>query len=171
MAAVQLTNEQFTQLLQQLQGAGGVTANTGGNGGNTDSTSKSVKPIRPSVDVDSTEGEWAIFDDEWSLYKRMAKLTAIDDIRDNLRQCCSVQLNKILFDLKGAATLNAASEDELLLWIKETAVKGVHMEVHRNTFVQLRQKQGESITKYLGRLKAEASLREFRQSAPASCSL
>ena len=95
MAAVQLSNEQFTELLQKLQTPDG---NGVGNGVGTESTSKSVvKPNRPSVDVDTTEGEWAIFDDEWSRYKRMAKLTAINDIRDNLRQCCTSQLNKILF--------------------------------------------------------------------------
>ena len=142
--SVQLTDDQFAQLLQRVN-AGGGAASTGGNGGNTDSTSKSVKPKRPSVDVDITEGEWAIFADEWDRYKRMAKLTAIDDIRDNLRQCCATQLNKRLFDLKGREALNTASEEELLAWIKETAVKGVHMEVHRNMFAHMRQKQGELI--------------------------
>ena len=173
--AVTLTEAQFTQLMQKLQGAGGGASGADGNGGNvTDSTSKSHSakpPSRPTVDVDTTEGEWAIFEDQWSRYKRMAKLTAIADVRDNLRQCCAIPLNKRLFDLKGPAVLNQASETDLLLWMKQTAVKGVHMEVHRNTFVQLKQKQGETISSYLGRLKAEASLCEFRQAAPDSCSV
>ena len=85
---VQLSDDQFTQLLARLQGAGGGASGAGGNGGSstTDSTSKSAKPPnRPTVDVDTTEGEWAIFEDQWSRFKRMAKLSAIDDIRDNLR--------------------------------------------------------------------------------------
>ena len=101
----------------------------------------------------------------------MARLSTVDEIHDNLRQCCATQLNKRLFDLRGPAPLNSASEEELLGWIKDAAVKGVHMEVHRNTSVQLKQKQGEAINSFLGRLKAEASLCEFRQTAPASCSL
>ena len=75
----------------------------------------------------------------------MAKLTVIEEIRDNLRQCCATQLNKRLFDVKGAATLDAAEEVQLIEWIKEIAVKGVHKEVHRTQFVHCKQKQGESL--------------------------
>ena len=53
------------------------------------------------VKVDTTEGEWALFDDNWSRFKRMANLVNEDEIRDNLRQCCSPSLNKPLFDVKG----------------------------------------------------------------------
>ena len=51
------------------------------------------------------------------------------DIRDNLRQCCANQLNKRLFDVKGVALLNTATEINLLQWIKDIAVKGIHKEV------------------------------------------
>ena len=171
--AVTLSDAQFAQLLKKLQGAGGGATGADGNGASTDSTSKSqaVKPNRPTVEVDTTEGEWAIFEDQWSRYKRMAKLTAVDEIRDNLRQCCASVLNKRLFDLKGPTALNDANEKDLLAWMRQTAVKGVHMEVHRNNFVQLKQKQGETINTFLSRLKAEASLCEFRQAAPTNCSV
>ena len=69
MAAVQLSDAQFNQLLEKLKGAGGGAAGVDGNGGSstTDSTSKSAKPpSRPIVDIDTTDGEWAIFDDQWS---------------------------------------------------------------------------------------------------------
>ena len=112
-----------------------------------------------------------MFEDQWARFKRMAKLTVIEEIRDNLRQCCSPQLNKRLFDVKGAATLNAASEEDLLSWIKEIAVKGVHTEVHRTQFVHCKQKQGESLNSYHGRLKSESKLCDFRVPAPASCSV
>ena len=162
-APIQLTDEQFAQLLLQRYPAptGSGAASTGSN---------SVKPVRPSIDHETTEGEWAVFDDNWARFKRMANLTDVEGIRDNLRQCCSPSLNKRLFDLKSAATLNAASEADLLKWIKEIAVKGVHKEVHRTQFVNLRGKQGESVTAYLGRLKAESSLCDFRVAAPPSCS-
>ncbi len=110
-----------------------------------------------------------MFEDHWDRFKRMSKLTVTADIRDNLRQCCSSSLNKRLFDLKSAATLNSASEDDLLKWMKEVAVKGVHQEVHRTQFVNIRQKQGESVTGYLGRLKSKSSLCDFRVSAPSTC--
>ena len=64
---VQLSADQFTQLLGRL---------AGGTGDAGEHASKSVKPVRPSVDIETTEGEWAIFEDQWSRFKRMAKLTA-----------------------------------------------------------------------------------------------
>ena len=99
----------------------------------------------------------------------MARLTTADEIKDNLRQCCEPQLNKRLFDVKGVATLNQASEDNLLGWIKEIAVKGVHKEVHRTQIVNLKQKQGETISSFYGRLKSEAALCDFVQCAPTTC--
>ena len=156
---VQLSADQFAQLLGRL---------AGGTGNAGEHASKSVKPVRPSVDIETTEGEWAIFDDQWSRFKRMAKLTAIVDIRDNLRQCCTDQLNKRLFDIRGSGALDNASEVELLAWIKEIAVKGVHKEVHRTLLAKLKQKQGESINAYYGKLKAESSLCDLRVAAPAT---
>ena len=157
---VVLSHDQFAQLLGQL---GGGNTNAGEN------ASKSVKPVRPSIDIETTEGEYAIFEDQWSRFKRMAKLTTLVDIRDNLRQCCTDPLNKRLFDIKGAAALNNSNEDELLTWIKGIAVKGVHKEVHRTQLVKLKQKPGESINSYYGKLKAESSLCDLRVAAPATC--
>ena len=163
--AIQLSQEQFAELLGKLQAG----SRDSGNDATPTHPSKAVKPERPSIDIDTTESEWAIFDDKWSRFKRMARLTTADEIRDNLRQCCEPQLNKRLFDVKGVATLNQASEDNLLGWIKEIAVKGVHKEVHRTQFVNLKQKQGETISSFYGRLKSEAALCDFVQCAPTTC--
>ena len=134
---IQLTNEQFQALLSGFQQAA-----VGGGGTNGGSSKSSVKPVRPSVDEDTTEGEWAVFEDNWLRFKRMANLTDVVDIRDNLRQCCSTSLNKRLFDVKGSSTLNSAAEVDLLAWIKDIAVKGVHKEVHKTQFVNLRKSRG-----------------------------
>ena len=157
-APVQLSADQFAALLGRLS-----TGDTG------NASRASVKPVRPTVDVEASESEWQLFDDHWKRYKRMAKLATDEEIRDNLRQCCTEHLNKRLFDIWGGAALNSVSEDNLLKWIKDIAVKGVHKEVHRTQFVKLRQKQGESINSYYGRLKAESSLCELKVSAPATC--
>ena len=161
---IQLSQQQFEQLLGRL------TVRNNEDGAAATASSKSVKPSRPTIDIDTSEGEWSVFEDQWARFKRMANLTDIDGIRDNLRQCCSVQLNKRLFDVKGAATLNAAAEADLLVWIKEIAVKGMHKEVHRTQFVHCKQKQGECLNSYHGRLKAESKLCDFRIPAPATCS-
>ena len=163
---IQLSQQQFEELLGRLGNATGTSNDAGG----TVASSRCVKPERPSIDIDTTEGEWSLFEDNWSRFKRMAKLTDIMDIRDNLRQCCTPQLNKRLFDVKGTAMLNAASEEDLLSWIKDIAVQGVHKEVHRTQFVNCKQKQGERIGVFHGRLKAEAKLCDFRVTAPNNCS-
>ena len=72
---VVLSADQFAQLLGRL---------SGGAGNGDVNASKSVKPVRPSIDIETTEGERAIFDDQWARFKCMAKLTAEVDIRDNL---------------------------------------------------------------------------------------
>ena len=127
---VQLSAAQFAALLERL-----TTTDDGAAASTPKST---VKPVRPSIEVETSESEWQIFEDQWARFKRMAKLSAIVDIRDNLRQCCADLLNKRLFDIRGSAALNNASEQDLLAWIKEIAVKGVHKEVHRNQFVKLK---------------------------------
>ncbi len=162
---VQLSAEQFQDLLTNLRAGPTV----GNNGGNAESTSRPVKAVLPTIDVDTTEGEWDVFEDNWGRYKRMAKLTVITEIRDNLRQCCTIQLNKRLFDVKGPATLNAATEDDLLAWIKEIAVKAMHTEVHRTQFVNCKQKQGENLSAFHGSLKSKSSLCDFRVAAPSTC--
>ena len=161
-----LTDEQFNALLGRV-GVGNTGANTTGD--NAGGSSKSVKPVRPSVDIDTTESDWAVFLDDWKRFKRMAKLTAIVDTRDNLRQCCATQLNKMLFDVKGADILDSATEEDLIGWIKAIAVKGVHKEVHRTTFVSIQQKQGEGGNAYYSRLKSASSLCDFRVAAPSAC--
>ena len=65
--------------------------------------------------------------------------------------------------------MNSVTEANLSAWVKEIAVKGVHKEVHRTQFVRLSQKQGQSLNAYYGSLKAEASLCDFRVSAPSAC--
>ncbi len=170
---IQLTDEQFQQLLQRSitvpNADGNNVTNTDASGGGRSSASKAVKFSRPSIDVETTEGEWAVFKDNWDRFKRMAKLTDVTEIRDHLRQCCAPLLNKRLFDVQGADVLNSASEASLLSWIKDIAVKEVHKEVHRTHFVNIRQKQGEVVNSYYGRLKSESSLCDFRVKSPPTC--
>ena len=132
---IQLSDEQFQALLGACRGAPAASAAPPPNNG----PSRASVPLRPTVDVDITEGEWAVFRDNWSRFKRMANLVTVLEIRDNLRQCCFAPLNKQLFDVKGSDALDSASEADLLPWVKEIAVKGVHKEVHRTQFVRLSQ--------------------------------
>ena len=55
-------------------------------------------------------------------------------IRDELRECCSKQLNTRMVQMYGPTVLGACDGIKLLEMIKAIAVKGVHKEVHRVAF-------------------------------------
>ena len=128
---------------------------------------KPKRPDRPVIEGDLSDSEWSLFLDTWGRYKRMTGLVNTIDIRMELRAACCTEVNKLLFEFVGATTLEGASEEELLAYIKGIAVKGLHKEVHRVNFGKLKQSEGESITHYVARLKAQAALCEF--SVNCSC--
>ena len=72
-------------------GAGG--GGGGGALGARQATFKSSKKLdRPNLDMDTTEGEWGIFEDSWSRYKRMTGLhgRVLQLAQEGARQaCCS----------------------------------------------------------------------------------
>ena len=118
----------------------------------------SKKPDRPALDMDMSEGEWGIFVDGWDRYKRMTALVETEGIRDELRECCSKQLNTRLVQMHGSGSLGSCDEEQLLGYIKAIAVRGVHKEVHRAAFQGMHQQQGEMYQGYAARLKAKADL-------------
>ena len=130
---------------------------------------KPKKPERPIIHANIDDQEWALFEDSWGRYKKMCKLdpTDIESIRLELRECCSPEVNKFLFEYVGPAKLNASTEVELLAHIKSVAVKVVHKEVHRMAFNSLFQDQGEPVTQWVARVKAKAFLCEFK--VPCTC--
>ena len=119
------------------------------------------RPDRPIIDVSGSDNDWAIFTDAWKRYKKMVRLSTNEEVLMELRACCSSEVNKLLFEFVGPARLDSATENELLSHIKSVAVKGVHKEVHRLRFTQLRQGEKEPINQFVGRLKAQAALCEF----------
>ena len=78
-----------------------------------------------------------------------------------LRTACSSNINRLLFQLLGSETLNISTEEQLLHQIRLVAVKGLHKEVHRHTFHNIRKQEGEGITHFLARLQLQARLSEF----------
>jgi len=148
--------QQITQLLTQLT----PTAPTHNN---TPQPSQRNKPSRPIIEADCTDNRWVIFKDAWVRYKQMAKLTDLNEIRNELRSACSSAVNELLFNFVGPASLNTATEDELLNHIRSVAVKTVHPEVYRQQFFRLKQSDGEAITHYVSRLKSQAMLCDFVQ--------
>ena len=93
----------------------------------------------------------------WCVYSIWARIVL------ELRSACSQQVNKLLFEFIGATILNdnTLEEEALLKCIHSVAVRGVHKEVHRMHFSKLTQSSGETITHFVARLNAKASLCDF----------
>ena len=122
-----------------------------------------AKPKRPSIEYQMEDLEWQIFEDAWKRYKSLAILEDEEEICLELRECCSSEVNKMLYEFKGATVLNDPHLDEgsLLEYIKSVAVKTQHVEIHRKHFHSKVQDQSEPISKFVGRLKAQAALCNF----------
>ena len=97
------------------------------------------RPERPTIEADQTDNEWSLFLDSWSRYKTMSHLK--DDmegpLRNELREACSHEVNRMLFELYGPVELNSMSEAKLMDYIKKVAVNGSFREVHRQTFFRI----------------------------------
>ena len=95
-----------------------------------------------------------IFLDKWQHYKSIAELATDDEMCLELRESCSSQVHKLLYEYVGTKELNRdrITEDTMLDHIKSVAVKSINKEVYRWCYSQLKQADGEPITKYVGRL-------------------
>ena len=116
--------------------------------------------------MDTTDGEWGIFEDCWTRYKRMTGLVEVEGIRDEMRECCTKQLNTRLVQMHGPVVLGSCDEAQLLKFIKAIAMRGVHKEVRRAAFKGMHQQQGELYQAYVARLKAKAELCQYGIKAP-----
>ena len=128
----------------------------------TRQASHTKKPDRPTVESGMNDREWALFDDSWGRYKKMANIIDLETIRMELRAACSSDVNKMLFEFVGAETLDTCTEADLLNHIKSVAVRTVHKEVHRMVFITMVQKDKESVTKFVAALKSQAALCQFK---------
>lgn len=129
------------------------------------------RPSRPIIEADTDDVEWGIFMDKWRHYKQIAQLDGDNEICLELRECCSIHVNKLLYEYVGTEELNRdrITEKTMLEHIKSVAVKSVHKEVYRTRYSQLKQSDSEPITKYAGRLKSQAILCDYKVKCPCGC--
>ena len=151
MATVELITSMLEMMKQQMDTLTQLQAeNARLRDANADAatSSKSKKPDRPVIDANLDDQEWLLFLDAWERYKEMLGLSATDvsRIRNELRESCSADVNKLLFEYVGAAQLKTCTEEELLTHIKSVAVRGVHKAVHRVEFSKMTQNEGEKAT-------------------------
>ena len=104
-------------------------------------TTHAKPPERPSVGLDISESQWALFIDSWNRYKNICRLTEPNVIRNELRAACTDEVNRLLFELIGPESLNTATENYMLQQIRLITVKGLHKEVQRQIFHSMVQKR------------------------------
>ena len=121
------------------------------------------KAIRPIIEEGVDDFGWNLFLDKWERFKQVASLTEEHEVILELRDSCSDQVNRMLFEFIGTAELNRPdlTEEKLLEHIKTVAVRTIHKEVHRWHFTQINQGDSEKVTKFVGRLKAQAVLCDY----------
>ena len=124
-----LTQDQLQNIMQAALAA----VQTQSQAVTTENRPRLKPPERPEVDLGFSETQWAFFEDEWKLYKRRAALQP-DQVKDELRACCSKELRKTLFDFVGSSVIDAFTEDQLLEKIREIAAIGKNKAVHRKEF-------------------------------------
>lgn len=118
------------------------------------------------VRLDATDEDWMMFVDTWTCYKKMCELMDPAVIWYELRIVCTPDVNRLVFGLVGAKTLNSATDEQLLRQIQLIDVRELHKEVHRENFHSMRKKEEESITHFLAQLWALAKFSVFIVTCP-----
>ena len=117
------------------------------------------KPERPTIELDSSNGDWALFMDTWGWYKEIRLLKNPALIWNELGVACTLELNRLLFGLQGAETVNSVTAEQSLQYIRLVAVRGLH-KVHQQNFHLMIQKR-ESIMYFVARLQNLEKFSEF----------
>jgi len=87
--------------------------------GRTHKTHGRPKPKRPVITEEVDDLEWIIFKDSWNRYKTMTQLEETKEVCLELREACSAEVNRLLYDYVGADELNKPA-------LKEGNTDGIH---------------------------------------------
>ena len=119
-------------------------------GGGVHDKFKPEKFPRPTLELDSTAETWADFRTTWNQYKMEYNLEGPGLIRQ-LHACCAAELKTSLSRLTGGKQFDS-TEDELLAYMKQLAVRHQNPAVNVQEFLQLSQQPDEGVKHYLMRL-------------------
>jgi len=128
---------------------------------NTQAAKPPTKLTKPVIDTDTSDNRWIIFKDEWRPYKDMARLSNTAEIRNEIRAACSQKVNECSLTLY-VLIICRLQVRTISLVSSTVAVKTVHPEIYRQHFYNLKQSDGETITSFISRLKAQAMLCAFQ---------
>lgn len=135
------------------------------NGTRNDSVN-TKKPDRPVISLNMSEAQWSFFLDEWRIYKNQANIITDAQIVPELRSCCTIELRRSVFDFVGSSELETITADQLLTAIRQCAVRGKSVAVHRHEFYSARQAHGQHLHEYVAGLRAKAEQCQFVTKCP-----
>ena len=121
------------------------------------------KPTRPKIEAHYDDISWNIFKQKWKQYKSITGIRERKEVCLELMEACSEQVERLLYQVFGAIDVDDTriTEKVMLTYIKKVAVDSLHPQVHRWTYNQLNQMDGEPVMKYVARLKSQATLCKF----------
>ena len=121
------------------------------------------KPTRPKIEAHYDDISWNIFKQKWKQYKSITGIHERKEVCLELMEACSEQVERLLYQVFGAIDVDdkRITEKVMLKYIKKVAVDSLHPQVHRWTYNQLNQMDGEPVMKYVARLKSQATLCKF----------
>ena len=120
---------------------------------------KSEKLPRPTLEEEISESDWNFFNSKWRRYKRVTKLEG-QDVVDQLWACMSEGLERQCHD--HGASADTTTEEQLLELMKAFALRGVNKLCNVVDYLNLKQEENESITKFISRVRGQALTCDFK---------
>merc|ERR1712106_108513 len=120
-------------------------------------SSKVNKIETPRLKAGVGSDEFNFWKERWRNYKRVNRLTEIQDIRDQLVNCCETDLYRDLHYTHGAS-LQEKTEDELIEEMRGLAVPHHSNLVNIVALRSAKQEHGERIRTYVARLRGLAAV-------------
>ena len=127
------------------------------------------RPRRPMIDMGCNSEKWSFFKSRWAAYKKLAKIPD-SDCTDQLRQCCSEDLQLALFRAHGD-TLDSKAKVILMSDIEKLAVEPEKEIVERVRLLNMKQDHDELVQSFVTRLRGQANMCKFIIKHKCSCNL
>jgi hypothetical protein len=132
----------------------------GAGGGREDKKSRTARAERPALEHGISEADWITFEKNWTRYKRISRITDVQDIVDEVWECMSAGLRNVC--AYAQMEENSNTELELLAGVKRLAVRA-----HNTLIAQERDKAAIS---YAARLCGKSALCNFKMNC-SGCSI
>ena len=130
-----------------------------------DTKAKVEKPRRPEITPDMSADRWAYFLARWNSYKTSCGLEG-EEVINQLMECMTEVVREDHY--RQFSGSEVVTEAEVLEQIKQVAVKKANRAVLRDSLVMIKQERGETVRKFVGRVRALAVVCELTEACTCS---